>query len=108
MPAAGRLGCKVMGLVVAVGIINMAETRPSRKWICPRKMLLVSEKNESFMYSFNFLIQQGLYFCTAKPTCAFLTPPHVSVISCCSIFNFLRHKIVKRHLEAYIELICCR
>lgn len=59
MPAAGRLGCKVMGLVVAVGIINMAETRPSSKWMCPRKTLLVSEKNESFMYSFKFFNSAG-------------------------------------------------
>lgn len=41
-PQRARLGSKMMGLVVAVGSINMAEIRPSSEWMCPRKGLLAS------------------------------------------------------------------
>lgn len=36
-----RLGSKMMGLVVAVGIINMAETRPTSERMRPRKVALL-------------------------------------------------------------------
>lgn len=38
----------MMGWLVAVGIINMAETRASSKWMCPVKVLLVSGKFKDF------------------------------------------------------------
>ncbi len=99
----------MMGLVVAVGIINMAETRPSSKWMCPRKMLLVLKSLRFYkFFFFNFVIQQGpQHKETQLSACAFLTPPHVSVILCRSIFD-LECKILKRHLEAHMVLICFR
>lgn len=38
----------MMGWVVAVDIINMAETRASSKWMWPIKVLLVSGKFKDF------------------------------------------------------------